>query len=149
MRFKDTKSTKSFISHKYQGRKGRRGRHVDRMPMLDVCPLESPKEDVGIVITLNISKPTTREIKGRMRRKRMILLWVWKIFLRVLYGCHCCDTRTYPYHNAWLIDLEASFHMSFNQEWSLVWKKYGGKLYINDYSHISVVGHGRVLAKLS
>jgi hypothetical protein len=59
-------------------------------------------------------------------------------FVAALVECAC--------QSEWLIDSRAYVHVTSHREWFLVYKEYdGGKVYLGVDSHVSIVGHGRIL----
>lgn len=55
---------------------------------------------------------------------------------------------THASNDAWLIDLGASFHMTFNKDWFSKYEEFdGGKMYLGDDSHLDIVGYGKVKIK--
>ncbi|KAH9332121.1 hypothetical protein KI387_043702 [Taxus chinensis] len=57
---------------------------------------------------------------------------------------------THAGDNAWLIDSDASFHMTPNKNWFSKYENYDdGKVYLGDNSFLEIVGHGSIQVKFS
>jgi hypothetical protein len=55
------------------------------------------------------------------------------------------STSTHSDHDAWLIDLGASFHMTPHKEWFCEYEKYnGGVVFLGDKSTAKIRGRGRI-----
>ena len=59
------------------------------------------------------------------------------------------SSRKHAYHEAWLVELGASFHMTPNREWFCEYERYGrGNVFLGDESTTRVVGRGKVKSRL-
>jgi hypothetical protein len=55
------------------------------------------------------------------------------------------STSTHAYHDVWLIDSGASYHMTPHREWFFEYEKYdGGDVFLGDDSTPKILGRGRV-----
>eukprot|EP00253_Pinus_taeda_P012788 PITA_12788 len=62
---------------------------------------------------------------------------------------YLASSSTHVNHEAWLIDLGASFHFIPHREWFYEYEKYdGGDVFLGDDSKARIVGHGKVKLKL-
>jgi len=62
---------------------------------------------------------------------------------------HLASSSTYVDHEAWLIDLGASFHSTPHREWFYKYEKYdGGDVFLGDDRKARIVGRGKVKLKL-
>jgi hypothetical protein len=58
---------------------------------------------------------------------------------------YLASTSTHANHDVWLIDLDASYHMTPLREWFSEYEKYdGGDVFLGDDSTTKIMGHGRV-----
>jgi hypothetical protein len=62
---------------------------------------------------------------------------------------YLASSRTHADHEAWLIDLGASFHMTPHREWFYEYEKYdGGNVFLGNDSTTRIIGKGRVKLRL-
>jgi hypothetical protein len=58
---------------------------------------------------------------------------------------YLASTSTHAYHDVWLINSGASYHMTPHREWFCEYEKYnGGDVFLGDDSTTKIMGHGRV-----
>ena len=59
------------------------------------------------------------------------------------------SSSTHVDHDAWLIDLGASFHFTPNRKWFCEYEKYdGGDVFLGGDRKARIIGHGKVKLKL-
>jgi hypothetical protein len=59
------------------------------------------------------------------------------------------SSSTHEDHDAWLVDLGASFHMTPHREWFCEYERYdGGDVFLGDESTTKIIGRGKVKLKL-
>ena len=61
---------------------------------------------------------------------------------------YLASSSTHVDHEAWLIDLGASFHFTPHREWFCEYEKYGGDIFLGDDKKARIVGCGKVKLKL-
>jgi hypothetical protein len=62
---------------------------------------------------------------------------------------YLASSSTHADHEAWLIDLGASFHMTLHREWFCKYEKYdGGNVFLGNDSTTRIIGKGRVKLRL-
>ena len=62
---------------------------------------------------------------------------------------YLASSSTHVDHEAWLIDLGASFHFTPHREWFCEYEKYdGGDVFLGDDRKARIIGHGKVKLKL-
>jgi hypothetical protein len=62
---------------------------------------------------------------------------------------YLASSRTHADHEAWLIELGASFHMTPHREWFYEYEKYdGGNVFLGKDSTTRIIGKGRVKLRL-
>jgi hypothetical protein len=63
--------------------------------------------------------------------------------------CTFLSSRTHVYHEAWLVDSSASFHMTPHRDWFCEYERYdGGNVFRRDKFTTKIVGRGKVKLKL-
>ena len=62
---------------------------------------------------------------------------------------YLASSSTHVDHEAWLIDLGASFHFTPHREWFYEYEKYdGGDVFLGDDSKSRIIGRGKLKLKL-
>jgi len=61
---------------------------------------------------------------------------------------YLASSSTHVDHEAWLIDLGASFHFTPHKEWLYEYEKYnGGDVFLGDDRKARIIGRGKVKLK--
>jgi hypothetical protein len=59
------------------------------------------------------------------------------------------SSRTHAYHEEWLVDSGASFHMTPHKEWLCEYESYdGGNVFLGDDSRTRIIGQGKFKLRL-
>jgi hypothetical protein len=62
---------------------------------------------------------------------------------------YLASSSTHADHEAWLVDLSVSFHMTLHREWFCKYEKYdGGNVFLGNDSTTRIIGRGRVKLRL-
>jgi hypothetical protein len=62
---------------------------------------------------------------------------------------YLASSSTYVYHEEWLVDSGASFHMNPHREWFCEYERYdGGNVFLGDESTTRIIGRGKVKLRL-
>jgi hypothetical protein len=62
---------------------------------------------------------------------------------------HLASSSTHAYHEAWLVESGASFHMTPHKEWFCEYERYdGGNVFLGDDSTTRIIGRGKVKLRL-